>query len=384
MAYSMFKVPSLIVSGEGSMKYLSEIEGKKAIIVTGGSSMKKFGFIEKAQNYLGEVGIEVMIVDNVEPDPTLETVLKGAKTMLEFQPDWIIALGGGSSLDAAKGMWIFYEYPELDFKSIIKPHSIPKLRNKARFIAIPSTSGTGSEITGSSVITDKATHAKYPIVSRELMPDVAILDIELPVSMPKNITAHTGMDVMAHALEAYVSIMSNVLTDSLVIEAIRLVYEWLPKAYENGENIEAREAMHHASTIAGMAFTNTSLGIVHSLAHSIGGQFGVTHGLANAILLPYVIEYNRKNTNKYDLIERKLGIDNLSDSIRKLNEVLGIPSSFNKLSDNKISEEKFNERLIEMSKNALADKCTATNPRETNVEDLAQLYKDAYYGVGAE
>lgn len=384
MSYSMFKVPNMIVSGEGSMEYLSQIEGEKAIIVTGGSSMKKFGFIEKAQNYLSKAGIQVIIIDNVEPNPTLEAVLKGSKTMLEFQPDWIIALGGGSSLDAAKGMWMFYEYPKLDFKSIIEPNSIPKLRNKAKFIAIPSTSGTASEITGCSVITDTTTHAKYPIVSYELTPDVAILDMELPAKMPKSITAHTGMDVMSHALEAYVSTIANALTDPLAIEAVRLVFEWLPKAYNNGENMEAREAMHHASTIAGMAFANVSLGIVHSLAHSLGGQFGVTHGLANAILLPYVIEYNRKNTNKYDLIEKKLGIDNLSDSIKNLNEILGIPSSFNKLTNNEINEEKFKEVLIEMSENAFADACTGTNPRETSAEELAEIYKNAYYGVSVE
>lgn len=378
----MFKVPNLIVSGEGSLEYLSQIEGKKAIIVTGGSSMKKFGFIEKAQNYLSKAGIEVMVIDEVEPNPTLETVLKGSKIMLEFQPDWIIALGGGSSLDAGKGMWMFYEHPNLEFKTIIQPDTLPKLRNKAKFIAIPSTSGTGSEISPSSVITDTKTHAKYPIVSAEIIPDIAILDTELPAKMPKSVTAHTGMDVLSHALEAYVSTKANTLTDPLATEAVRMVFEWLPKAYENGENNEAREAMHHASTIAGMAFANVSLGIVHSLAHSLGGQFGVTHGLANAILLPYVIEYNRKNTNKYDLIEKKLGIDNLSHAIKNLNELLGIPSSFNKLTaDNKIGEEKFNEVLMKMSKNALADKCTGTNPRETSEEELAEIYKNAYYGV---
>lgn len=374
MSYSMFKVPNMIVSGEGSIEYLSQIEGEKAIIVTGGSSMKKFGFIEKAQNYLSKAGIQVIIIDDVNPNPTLEEIIKGSKTMLKFDPDWIIAIGGGSSLDAAKGMWIFYEHPKLDFKSIIGPNSIPKLRNKAKFIAIPSTSGTASEITGCSVITDTTTHTKYPIVSYELTPDVAILDIDLPKKMPKSITAHTGMDVMSHALEAYVSTIANSLTDPLALEAARLVFEWLPKAYGNGQHMESRKAMHHASTIAGMAFANVSLGIVHSLAHSLGGQFGITHGLANAILLPYVIEYNRQNTNKYDLIEKKFGISNLSDAIRNLNEILEIPISFNKL--NQIDEKKFKDVLIEMSENAYKDACTATNPRE-----LAELYKNAYYGL---
>lgn len=381
MSYSIFKVPNTIVTGQGAMEHLSEIQGKKAIIVTGGSSMKKFGFIEKAQKYLNKSGIEVKVIDYVEPNPTVEIIIRGSKDMLEFKPDWIIAIGGGSSLDAAKGMWVFYEYPELEFKSLIKPCSIPRLRNKAKFIAIPSTSGTGSEITGCFVATDTKTHAKYPIVSPEIIPDIAIVDSDLPAKMPKNATAYTGMDVLSHALEAYVSNVASMLTDPLAIEAARLVFKWLPKAYENGQDMEAREAMHNASTIAGWAFGNVSLGIVHSLAHSIGGQFGITHGLANAILLPYVIEYNRKGTNKYDLIEKNLGIDILSNSIRELNKTLGIPDSFNKLTHNEISENKFNAVLKEMSQNAFDDVCTPTNPRATSAEDLADLYKKSFYGL---
>lgn len=381
MSYSMFKVPNTIVSGQGAMEYLSEIQGKKAIIVTGGSSMKKFGFIEKAEKYLNKSGIKVKVIDYVEPNPTFDIIIKGSKDMLEFEPDWIIAIGGGSSLDAAKGMWVFYEHPEIEFKSLIKPFSIPTLRNKARFIAIPSTSGTGSEISGCFVATDTANHAKYPIVSPEIIPDIAIVDSDLPAKMPKNATAYTGMDVLSHALEAYASNVANMLTDPLAVEAVRLVFKWLPKAYENGQDMEAREAMHNASTIAGWAFSNVSLGIVHSLAHSIGGQFGITHGLANAILLPYVIEYNRKGTNKYDLMEKNLGIDNLSDYIRELNKTLGIPDSFNKLANNKISEDKFNVVLKEMSRNAFKDACTPTNPRATSTEELADLYKKSFYGL---
>ncbi|WP_035790221.1 iron-containing alcohol dehydrogenase [Clostridium beijerinckii] len=381
MSYSMFKIPNTIVSGQGSMEYLSEIQGKKAMIVTGGSSMRKFGFIEKAEKYLNESGIEVKVIDYVEPNPTVDIIIRGSKDMLEFEPDWIIAIGGGSSLDAAKGMWAFYEYPELEFQNIIKPNSIPTLRNKARFVAIPSTSGTASEITGCFVATDTKTHAKYPIVSSEIIPDIAIVDSDLPAKMPKNATAYTGMDVLSHALEAYVSNVANMLTDPLAIEAVKLVFKWLPKAYENGQDMEAREAMHNASNIAGWAFGNVSLGIVHSLAHSIGGQFGITHGLANAILLPSVIEYNRKGTNKYALIERSLGIENLSDYIREVNKTLGIPDSFNKLTDTEISEDKFNAVLKEMSQNAFDDVCTATNPRATSTEDLEELYKIAFYGL---
>ena len=243
--------------------------------------------------FRSKAGIESIVIDGVEPNPSVDTVIRGGKEMAAFQPDWIVAIGGGSALDAAKVMWCFYEYPELKFEEIIEPGSMPPLRNKARFIAIPSTSGTASEITAFSVITDTKNHIKYPIVAADMVPDIAILDPAIPATMPPHITANTGMDVMAHAVEAIASNAATAFTDPYAIQAIKMVIDNLPTAYAQGDNMEARLAMHEASALAGMAFTNASLGLVHSMAHKIGGEFGVTHGLANAIIMHYVIEIGR-------------------------------------------------------------------------------------------
>jgi alcohol dehydrogenase class IV len=315
MTLSSFRIPKEIIFGENALEYLASLEGKKAILVTGGSSMKRFGFLDEAKKQLEKANMEVEIFDGVEANPSVETVYKGAKAMIDFNPDWIIAIGGGSALDAAKIMWAFYEHPDLKFEDIIEPGTIPTLRNKAKFVAIPSTSGTASEITAFSVITDTKKHIKYPLVSGEITPDIAILDPAIPAKMPKHITANTGMDVLAHAVEAYVSTGASPYTDALAIQAIRLVFDNLVEAYNNGDNMEARNNMHNASAMAGMAFTNASLGLIHSLAHKIGGEFGITHGLANAILLPYIIDYNRKATDKFEKLEKELGIENISEEI---------------------------------------------------------------------
>jgi alcohol dehydrogenase class IV len=380
MDLKWFRVPKDIVFGDGTLAYLSTLEGKKAILVTGGSSMKRHGFLDEAKKQLEKAGMEVTIFDGVEPNPSVETVEKGAKAMLDFEPDWVVSIGGGSALDAAKIMWAFYEHPELKFEDIIEPGSLPKLRNKAKFVAIPSTSGTASEITAFSVITDTKKHIKYPIVSYEITPDVAILDPQLPSKMPPHITANTGMDVLAHAIEAYVSTSATSFTDPLAMEAISLVFDKLPIAYNDGANIEARTDMHNASTLAGMAFTNASLGLVHSLAHKIGGEFGITHGLTNAILMPYIVQYNRKATNKVDEIEKKLGIEDLPTAIKELNIKLNIPLTLKDVNEVEISEEKFLEVLERMSKNAFEDPCTLTNPRNSSPEDVAMIYKAAFYG----
>jgi alcohol dehydrogenase class IV len=377
-----FRVPKDIIFGEDAMTYLSTLEGKKATIVTGGNSMKRFGFLDKAKKQLEEAGMEVSIVDGVEPNPSIETVIRGGKEMVEFGPDWIISLGGGSAIDAAKIMWVYYEYPETKFEDLVEG-KFPKLRTKAKFIACPSTSGTASEITAFSVITDTENHIKYPLVSYEMTPDVALLDPVIPSKMPGHITAHTGMDVLAHAVEAYVSTAATSYTDPLAMEAIKLVYNQLPSAYENGEDLKAREDMHNASALAGMAFTNASLGIVHSLAHKIGGEFGVTHGLANAILMPYIVEYNRKNTDKVNRIEEALGIDNLPKAIKDLNRKLNIPLTFAEIDEVDITEEKFNEVLDRMSENAFNDPCTLTNPRKSSPLDVKEIYKCSFYGNSA-
>lgn len=381
MAIMSFSIPRDIVYGENALDKLSTLKGKRAAIVTGGSSMKRFGFIDKTEALLKKAGIVSIVIDGVEPNPSVETVWRGAKEMLAFEPDWIIAIGGGSALDAAKVMWCFYEHPHLEFKDIIAVGSMPPLRNKARFVAIPSTSGTASEITAFSVISDTKNHIKYPIVSADMVPDIAILDPMLPAKMPAHITANTGMDVMAHALEAVASTTATSFTDPYAIEAIKLVFENLEVAYLQPDNMIARLNMHNASALAGMAFTNTSLGLVHSLAHKIGGEFGVTHGLANAILLPYIINFNRQFTKKYQQVEKHLEIFDLAKAVCELNSRLSIPTCFKECDEVDFSEAKFQKILDRMSNNALADPCTLTNPGQPTIEDVKALYIAAYYGT---
>ena len=381
MSINSFSIPRTIYYKEGALEKLAQLKGRRAAIVTGGSSMKKYGFLDASKELLKKAGIESIIIDGVEPNPSVETVIKGGKTMLDFGPDWIVAIGGGSALDAAKVMWCFYEHPDLAFDDIIEPHSMPTLRNKAKFIAIPSTSGTASEITAFSVITDTQNHIKYPIVSSEMVPDIAILDPSLPMTMPKHITANTGMDVLCHAVEAVASTAATAFTDPYAIQAIKMVLEYLPVAYHEPKNLKAREAMHEASALAGMAFTNASLGLVHSMAHKIGGEFGVTHGLANAILLPYIISFNRKFTEKYTQVEKSLGIADLAKAIEAMNKQLGIPTCFKDCTEVDFSEEKFIAVLDRMSKHAFADPCTLTNPGNPTSNDVKMLFEAAYYNT---
>ena len=379
MTYKTFSVPNTIIHGEDALEYLSTIDGKKAVLVTGGSSMKKFGFLEEAKDQLEKAGIEVDIIDGVEPDPSVKTCLEGGKRMEEFEPDWIIAIGGGSAMDSAKAMWVFYEYPGYDFTKLAEFDN-PPLKNKAKLICIPSTSGTASEITAFSVITDTEKEIKYPLVHPDFVPEVAILDTRIPAKMPEKVTAATGMDVMTHAVEAFVSTSADDFTDPYAIRAIELVFDNLEKAYKNGSDMDAREKMHTASTIAGMAFTNASLGIVYSMAHKIGGVFHLTHGEANAIMLPYIIDYNRKSCDKYEKLEKILGIDDIAEEIRKLNEKVGIAPNIKEGENTVISEEDFLNHLDAMSENAYKDACTLTNPRETSASDIKKIYKASFYG----
>lgn len=381
MSTMSFSIPRTIYYGENALEKLATLKGKRAVLVTGGSSMKRFGFLDRAQELLAQAGIESMIIDGVEPNPSVETVVAGGKKMAEFNPDWIVAIGGGSALDAAKVMWCFYEHPTLAFEDIIEVGSMPPLRNKARFIAIPSTSGTASEITAFSVITDEANHIKYPIVAADMVPDIAILDPAIPATMPPHITANTGMDVMAHAVEAVASTAATAFTDPYAVQAIRMVLDNLVAAYTDGTDMGARLAMHEASALAGMAFTNASLGLVHSMAHKIGGEFGVTHGLANAILLPYIIAFNRRFTDKYDWAEKMLGIEDLGAAITDLNKQLGIPTCFAECDEVDFNEKKFKEVLARMSENAWEDPCTLTNPGEPKTDDVRTLFEAAYYGT---
>jgi len=380
MSVFHFSIPRDITYGEGALKKLASLDGKRAAIVTGGHSMKKFGFLDQAIAYLKEAGMETIVIDGVEPNPSVTTVQRGAKAMLDFGPDWIVAIGGGSALDAAKVMWCFYEHPELTFKDIIEVGSMPPLRKKARFAAIPSTSGTASEITAFSVITDTENHIKYPIVAGDMVPDVAILDPAIPAKMPPHITANTGMDVFAHATEAIASTAATCFTDPYALKAIQLVIANLPIAYADGSNMEARFNMHNASAMAGMAFTNASLGLIHSLAHKIGGEFGVTHGLSNAILLPYIIDFNRPFTDKYAQVEKALEIDDLAEEVRRLNKALNISLTFKDCDEVDFNEDKFKSVLDRMSANAHADPCTLTNPGNPTPADVKAIYEASYYG----
>ncbi len=381
-----FTLPRDLYFGSGSMEYLKTLKGKKAIIAVGGGSMKKFGFLDKAISYLEEAGIETKLIEGIEPDPSVETVFKGAELMREFEPDWIIAMGGGSPIDAAKAMWVFYEHPEKTFDDIKDPFTIPELRNKARFLAIPSTSGTATEVTAFSVITDYKTEIKYPLADYNITPDVAIVDPDLAETMPKKLTAHTGMDALTHAIEAYVATLNSPFSDPLAIKAIQMVYEHLFDSYN--EDKSSREQMHYAQCLAGMAFTNALLGITHSMAHKSGAVFHIPHGCANAIYLPYVIDFNKKACmDRYAHIAKCAGlkgetdeelVDSLTESIRELNRKMDIPLS---LQEYGIDENLFKEKAALMAERAVADACTGSNPRTIDKEEMQKVYECAYYGT---
>lgn len=394
-----FTLPRDLYHGTGSLETLKTLTGKKAIVVVGGGSMKRFGFLDKAVAYLKEAGMEVELFEGVEPDPSVETVMKGAEAMRKFQPDWIVAMGGGSPIDAAKAMWVFYEYPDTTFEEIITPFSFPTLRTKAKFCAIPSTSGTATEVTAFSVITDYHKGIKYPLADFNITPDVAIVDPELAETMPKKLVAHTGMDAMTHAIEAYVSTLHCNYTDPLALHAIKMIHNNLKKSYDG--DMEARAAMHDAQCLAGMAFSNALLGIVHSMAHKTGAAYTgdhIIHGCANAMYLPKVIKYNSKNeeaANRYAEIASFIGlsgatteekVDSLIAELRSMNDQLDIPQGIKnygksgvKADTSIIDEKEFLEKLPEVAKNAIADACTGSNPRQSSQEEMEKLLKACYY-----
>lgn len=380
-----FTLPRDIYHGKDSLEVLKSLEGKKAFIVIGGGSMKRFGFLDKVLSYLKEANMETKVFEGVEPDPSVETVMKGAKEMEEFNPDWIVSIGGGSPIDAAKAMWIFYEYPDFTFEKAIVPFGLPKLRRKAKFVAIPSTSGTATEVTAFSVITDYNAKIKYPLADFEITPDIAIVDPSLAETMPEKLVAHTGMDALTHAIEAYTASLRSNFTDPLALKAIEMVNMHLVNSYKG--DMEARGEMHEAQCLAGMAFSNTLLGIVHSMAHKVGAVFHIPHGCANAIFLPYVIKYNRKACeDRYANIARHIGLkgesereltDALIDLINKFNKELNIPSSMKEYG---IEEDDFKANLKFIAHNAVLDPCTGSNPREIDDETMEKLYTCAYYG----
>ncbi|MGN0542330.1 MAG: iron-containing alcohol dehydrogenase [Acutalibacteraceae bacterium] len=396
-----FTLPRDLYHGKGSLEALKTLTGKKAIICVGGGSMKKFGFLDKAVEYLKEAGMEVKLFEGIEPDPSVETVMKGAQVMLDYEPDWIIAMGGGSPIDAAKAMWIKYEYPEITFEDMCKVFGIPALRKKAHFCAIPSTSGTATEVTAFSIITDYEKGIKYPIADFEITPDVAIVDADLAETMPKKLVAHTGMDAMTHAIEAYVSTANCDYTDPLALHAIEMIQENLVDSYNGNE--ESRAKMHNAQCLAGMAFSNALLGIVHSMAHKTGAAFAdygahIIHGAANAMYLPKVIEFNAKDETAAKRYAKIADVMNLGGSsveekvqllieyLRGMNDKLNIPHCIKNYGADSypteqgfVPEDVFLAKLPEIAKNAIGDACTGSNPRQPSQEEMEKLLKCCYY-----
>ena len=382
-----FTVPRDLYHGEGALDALKDLEGKKAIVVVGGGSMKRFGFLDKVVDNLKTAGMEVCLFEGVEPDPSVETVMKGAEAMREFQPDWIVAIGGGSPIDAAKAMWAFYEYPDTTFEDLCVPFNFPKLRTKAKFCAIPSTSGTATEVTAFSVITDYHKGIKYPLADFNITPDVAIVDPALAETMPKKLTAHTGMDAMTHAIEAYVSTLHCDYTDPLALHAIKMISTFLIPSY-NGD-MDARDRMHNAQCLAGMAFSNALLGIVHSMAHKTGAAYSgghIVHGCANAMYLPKVIKFNAKEPQadkRYCEIAAFLGLEPTTDAliahIKEMNAALDIPTCIRDYEGGIIDEKEFLEKLPEVAKNAVGDACTGSNPRQITPEQMEQLLTCCFY-----
>jgi alcohol dehydrogenase len=376
-----FIVPHVMYHGAGSLANLKSIKGKKAVIVTGAGSMRRLGFIDKTQALLKEAGIISAVFDGVEADPSVKTVLRGFEFMKQEKPDLIIGLGGCSAIDAAKAMWIFYEHPESTFEEICVPFAIKPLRGKAKFIAIPSTSGTGTEVTCVAVITDREKGTKYPLVSYEMCPDIAIVDGELAAGMPPSVTANTGMDALSHDCEAFVATLADSYTDSLAKESIRMIFEYLPQAVADGKNIEVRQKMHDASCMAGMSFSNAILGIIHSMSHQAGGMFGIEHGRSNAILMPNVIRFNSKSTNKYEILAGMYGKKTAEDFAQccdHLREKVGIEKTYKEYG---IDPKLWAEKLDALTEHAVADPCTGTNPRKPTAEEIKRIFQCCYDGT---
>ena len=396
-----FTLPRDLYHGKGALEALKTFEGKRAIVCVGGGSMKRFGFLDRAVDYLKEAGMEVQLFEGIESDPSVETVMRGAKAMEEFQPDWIVAMGGGSPIDAAKAMWIKYEYPDITFEEMCKVFGMPKLRRKAHFCAISSTSGTATEVTAFAVITDYEKGIKYPLADFEITPDVAIVDPDLAETMPQKLVAHTGMDAMTHAIEAYVSTANCDFTDPLALYAIKMIQADLVDSY-NGD-MAKRDSMHNAQCLAGMAFSNALLGIVHSMAHKTGAAFAdygahLIHGAANAMYLTKDIAFNAKDetaAKRYAVIadEMKLGgetteekVKLLIDYLRGMNDKLNIPHCIKNYGKDSypteqgfVPEDVFLDRLHDIAVNAIADACTGSNPRQPSVEEMEKLLKCCYY-----
>ena len=400
-----FTNPRDLYFGEGARHEVKNLKGERAVIVTGGGSMRRGGFLQDVENDLKEAGFEVKLIEGVESDPSVETVMNGAAVMSEFQPDWIIALGGGSPIDAAKAMWIKYEYPETTFEDMCKVFGLPKLRTKAHFCAISSTSGTATEVTAFSIITDYSKGIKYPIADFEITPDVAIVDPELTYTMPAKLCAHTGMDALTHSIEAYVSTAGSAYTDANALYAMREIVEWLPKSYQGDK--EARQHMHDAQCIAGIAFSSGLLGIVHSMAHKTGAAFTgdhIIHGCANAMYLGKVIQFNAKDArakSRYAYIAKEVFhlagetedelVAALVQMIRDLNDKIDIPQGIKnygkggvKADESIIDYAEFEEKKSRIAVDAIGDACTGSNPRQPTPEEMEKLLECVYNDVDVD
>ena len=400
-----FTNPRDLYFGEGARHEVKNLKGERAVIVTGGGSMRRGGFLQDIENDLKEAGFEVKLIEGVESDPSVETVMNGAAVMSEFQPDWIIALGGGSPIDAAKAMWIKYEYPETTFEDMCKVFGLPKLRTKAHFCAISSTSGTATEVTAFSIITDYSKGIKFPIADFEITPDVAIVDPELTYTMPAKLCAHTGMDALTHSIEAYVSTAGSAYTDANALYAMREIVEWLPKSYQGDK--EARQHMHDAQCIAGIAFSSGLLGIVHSMAHKTGAAFTgdhIIHGCANAMYLGKVIQFNAKDArakSRYAYIAKEVFhlagetedelVAALVQMIRDLNDKIDSPQGIKnygkggvKADESIIDYAEFEEKKSRIAVDAIGDACTGSNPRQPTPEEMEKLLECVYNDVDVD
>ena len=400
-----FTNPRDLYFGEGARHEVKNLKGERAVIVTGGGSMRRGGFLQDVEADLKEAGFEVKLIEGVESDPSVETVMNGAAVMSEFQPDWIIAIGGGSPIDAAKAMWIKYEYPETTFEDMCKVFGLPKLRTKAHFCAISSTSGTATEVTAFSIITDYSKGIKFPIADFEITPDVAIVDPELTYTMPAKLCAHTGMDALTHSIEAYVSTAGSAYTDANALYAMREIVEWLPKSYQGDK--EARQHMHDAQCIAGIAFSSGLLGIVHSMAHKTGAAFTgdhIIHGCANAMYLGKVIQFNSKDArakSRYAYIAKEVFhlegntedelVAALVQMIRDLNDKIDIPQGIKnygkggvKADESIIDYAEFEEKKSRIAVDAIGDACTGSNPRQPTPEEMEKLLECVYNDVDVD
>ena len=409
-----FRAPEKVYIKKGclpvALDELKNVMYKKKVFIVTDEFLFTHGYTKPITNKLEELGITYTTFSDVQPDPTLASAKEGAKLMDSFKPDCIIAIGGGSAMDAGKIMWVLYEHPEIDFMDMAmrfsdirkRVYTFPKMGEKAYFIAVPTSSGTGSEVTPFAVITDEKTGIKYPLADYELMPKMAIVDTDMMMDAPKGLTSASGIDAVTHCLEAYASMMATEYTDGLALRSIKTIFEYLPTAYENGQDVVAREKMANAATMAGMAFANAFLGVCHSMAHKLGAFFHIPHGIANALMIDLVLRFNASETpvkmgtfpqysyphtlRRYAEVAENLGLggntdeeklENLIKAIDELKEKIGIKKT---IRDYGVDEQEFLSKLDEMSKQAFDDQCTGANPRYPLIEEIKQMYLEAYYG----